>query len=176
MKNLHVLATDKPSRLFIDKNDNMLRLGKNPIVSEYSTNQNIYITNDEEIKDGDWFIDDKYKKPFKYFGEGSLLISSKKIILTDNQDLIEDGVQFIDDEFLEWFVKNPSCEYAIVDKEDWMLNPDVKFFYKIFIPSINIEEEIIIPKEELDSFEYTVNQQSYISEYINEWFENFKKK
>jgi hypothetical protein len=33
-----------------------------------------------------------------------------KIILTTDQDLIKDGVQAIDDEFLEWFVKNPSCE------------------------------------------------------------------
>jgi len=31
-------------------------------------------------------------------------------------------------------------------------------------------------KEKLDSFEYSVNQQSYISDYINEWFEQFKKK
>ncbi len=36
----------------------------------------------------------------------------KKIILTTDQDLIKDGVQAIDDEFLEWFVKNPSCEYV----------------------------------------------------------------
>jgi hypothetical protein len=30
--------------------------------------------------------------------------------MTTDQDLIKDGVQGIDDEFLEWFVKNPSCE------------------------------------------------------------------
>jgi len=33
-----------------------------------------------------------------------------KVILTTNKLLIKDGVQAIDDEFLEWFVKNPSCE------------------------------------------------------------------
>jgi hypothetical protein len=33
----------------------------------------------------------------------------KKIILTTDPQLIADGVQAIDDEFLEWFVKNPSC-------------------------------------------------------------------
>ena len=37
-------------------------------------------------------------------------VGYKKIILTTDQDLIKDGVQAIDDEFLEWFVKNPSCE------------------------------------------------------------------
>jgi hypothetical protein len=39
----------------------------------------------------------------------------KKIILTTDQDLIKDGVQAIDDEFLNWFVKNPSCEEVEID-------------------------------------------------------------
>jgi hypothetical protein len=40
-----------------------------------------------------------------------------KIILTTDQDLIKDGVQAIDDTFLEWFVKNPSCEEVEVKSE-----------------------------------------------------------
>jgi hypothetical protein len=47
-----------------------------------------------------------------------LLSMAKKIILTTDQDLIADGVQAIDDEFLEWFVKNPSCEWVEVEKEN----------------------------------------------------------
>ncbi len=39
-----------------------------------------------------------------------------KIILTTNNLLIKDGVQAIGDEFLEWFVKNPSCEFVNVEK------------------------------------------------------------
>jgi hypothetical protein len=31
-------------------------------------------------------------------------------------------------------------------------------------------------KDKIDSFEYSVNQNSYISDYIKEWFEQFKKK
>jgi len=31
-------------------------------------------------------------------------------------------------------------------------------------------------KDKIDSFEYSVNQQSYISEYMTEWIEQFKKK
>ncbi len=31
-------------------------------------------------------------------------------------------------------------------------------------------------KDKIDSFEYSVNQQSYISEYMTEWFKQFKKK
>jgi hypothetical protein len=52
----------------------------------------------------------------------------KKIILTTDQDLIENGVQAIEDEFLEWFVKNPTCEYAPIittivnNKSDYKTN------------------------------------------------------
>ena len=34
----------------------------------------------------------------------------KEILLSTDDSLIKDGVKAIDDEFLEWFVKNPSCE------------------------------------------------------------------
>jgi hypothetical protein len=40
----------------------------------------------------------------------------------------------------------------------------------------NLELFINELKDKIDSFEYSVNQQSYISEYIAEWFKNFKKK
>ena len=38
------------------------------------------------------------------------------IILTTNKSLINDGIQAIDDEFLEWFVKNSSCEQINVEE------------------------------------------------------------
>jgi hypothetical protein len=109
MKNIHVLPTDKPSRLhFTEFEEELIFTPK----YEKLNGINIYITSDEEIKEGDLFIDDRYKQPMKYFGEGSLLKSSKKIILTTDQDLIKDGVWGIEDGFLEWFVKNPTCEYV----------------------------------------------------------------
>jgi hypothetical protein len=40
----------------------------------------------------------------------------------------------------------------------------------------NLELFINELKDKIDSFEYSVNQQSYISEYIAEWFEKFKNK
>ena len=147
-RNLWVIPTDEPSRLW----KNNLLQGKLELSEEvlpYNTSQNIYITSDEEIKEGDWCIDDKYKQPMKYFGEGSLLKSSKKIILTDNKDLIKDGVQAIDNEFLEWFVKNPSCEFVEVEK--------FRSFKEIHSP---YEYMIIIPKEETkfeDSIENSIN-------------------
>jgi hypothetical protein len=64
----------------------------------------------------------------------------KKIILTTDQDLIKDGVQAIDDEFLEWFVKNPSCEFVEINK------------YAYAKPNFG-NYKIIIPKEELHSMD-----------------------
>jgi hypothetical protein len=62
--------------------------------------------------------------------------NGKKIILTTDQDLIKDGVQDIDDDFLEWFVKNPSCEKV-----------EVKCYSK-FNDGDFTDYKIIIPKEE----------------------------
>jgi hypothetical protein len=96
-------------------------------------NQNIYITNDEEIKEGDWVI---YKnKVFKIgIGDNELFHLSKKIILTTDQDLIKDGVQAIEDDFLEWFVQNPSCEEVEVQcRYNFYAGQDLTH-YKIIIP------------------------------------------
>jgi hypothetical protein len=128
MKNIHVLPTDKPSRLCIN--------GKN--------GQHIFITSDEEIKKGDWFL---------VIGGIGLVINTrhksngdtpkndwlKKIILTTDQDLINDGIQAIDDEFLEWFVKNLNCEFVeVIHKfdEDWSEESGAFEidYYKIIIP------------------------------------------
>jgi hypothetical protein len=96
-------------------------------------NNNIYITSDEEIKEGDWYLDtfntQRIKanqfSDHKHYGN-----ACKKIILTTDTELIKDGVQAINDEFLEWFVTNPSCEsvevlrcpieglYTIIPKEE----------------------------------------------------------
>jgi len=60
MKNIFLLPTDKPSRLF--KFANQLHLDNIP--KDYYKKYNIYITSDEEIKEGDWFydLDTKYVK------------------------------------------------------------------------------------------------------------------
>jgi hypothetical protein len=122
--------------------------------------QYLYITSDEEIKQGDWFIYRCYKlckctglsqskqiltdneiAKHKDYGKPQGL--STKIILTDNPDLIAEGVQPIDNEFLEWFVKNPSCEFVEVKNykfSEYSLN------YKIIIPQEEpkpIHEQII---------------------------------
>jgi hypothetical protein len=122
MKNIHILSTDKPSRLWMDSDNN---LNLHLIPTTLFKMQNIYITSDEEIKEGDWILDtvNGIIEKVKFISKGKLingcwvLKSCKKIILTTDQDLIKHGVQGIDDEFLEWFVKNPSCEEVEVKIE-----------------------------------------------------------
>ena len=73
----------------------------------------------------------------------------KKIILTTDQELIKNGIQPIPDEFLEWFVKNPSCEEVKVELHVGSLRwSDSKNTYKIIIP----KEE---PKQTLSNIKCT---------------------
>ena len=142
MKNIHVIPTPKPSRLYLGDNGNLiLGLMKNSIESKNNdfTNQNIYITSDEEIKEGDWVFDLDIKRIVK---ADNLKVATykksqcwyyKKIILTTDQDLIKDSVQAIDDEFLTWFINNPSCEEVEI-KPLLSNNGRALFGYKIIIP------------------------------------------
>lgn len=114
MKNLHRIPTENSSILSIK--DGILQLHRQRWCIG---TQHVYITNDEEIKVGDWYIylgqinkrtrkNPKAEYPFPNY---------QKIIITTDQDLIKDGVQAIPDEFLQWFVKNPTCENVEVKKE-----------------------------------------------------------
>jgi len=106
MKNIHLLPTEKPSRLHLI--EDVLMFTNEYKNSVCDSEVNIYITNDEEIKEGDCFLhpDNTVERASRNLdGRGV-----KKIILTTDIDLIKDGVQAIDDKFLEWFVKNPNCE------------------------------------------------------------------
>jgi DNA-binding transcriptional MerR regulator len=140
MKNIHILPTDKPSRLIKSQDNDFVYLNTNaPNWFENNlktTKQNIYITSDEEIKEGDWCIDDEGIVKCTAHA-GAMNHYYTKIILTTDQDLIKDGVQAIDDEFLEWFVKNPSCE-------------EVEIFYQdvYSMGKWDRRYSIIIPKEE----------------------------
>jgi hypothetical protein len=137
MKNIHVLPTDKPSRLFINPLwENQLRFLKEKLITKNKERlpQNIYITSDEEIKEGDWRYDIELNRIEKGKETGTFK-NWKKIILTTDQDLIKDGVQAIDDEFLEWFVKNPSCEFVDIKYQYWKEINDIgKYTYQIIIP------------------------------------------
>jgi hypothetical protein len=158
MKNLHLIPTDKPSRLYEDV-DCDLRLGYDFIVRQgMLQNQHIYITSDEEIKEGDWCYAILSKQFFKNVNPNLKSEDKKKIILTTDQDLIADGIQAIDHEFLEWFVENPSCEEVEVElqiksvqlpqKQLSKNSYDLSFrwidvtYYKIIIPQEEPKKEI----------------------------------
>ena len=141
-------------------------------------NQHIYITSDEEIKEGDFF----YVKTSNIHG-GNIVTKClnlgkgcwsehiltdkidekgyhpshcKKIILTTDPDLIKDGVQPIGDEFLEWFVKNPTCEYVEIKQP---------FTPSSIVYGINTNlYKIIIPQEEAPEISFA-NEIKQISDY-----------
>lgn len=178
MKNIHILPTDKPSRLCIDNSCNELNYSEiEGLNSKHITNQHIYITNSEEIKEGSivkipcgvgrvkelhwkygndfpsYIVEDIFVYKLRYGQkEGELQTNSfryedvKKIILTTDLDLQKDGVQAIPDEFLEWFVKNPSCEKVEVVKtfEDYTIvgGKSDEIYYKIIIPKEEPKQEI----------------------------------
>ena len=197
MKNIHIIPTSQPSRIgyYTDPKDTQLYILSNSNkIGDYNPNwkpQNIYITSDEEIKEGDWvlsFLDDEgYGQAFKiektHFNCGfNFKEDFKKVILTTDKDLISDGVQAIDDEFLEWFVKNPSCEEIEINKQmlcDYCGQEhcdnlrcrgyEDKAYYEIIIPSEEPKERLkkILgtkhPKQDLPGtdgqiFKITVNK------------------
>ena len=148
MKNIHVLPTDKLSRL--------ISVGKEfTLLKNYTTDKrckNIYITSDDEIKEGDWYLDTDLNKVCKNINPNEISFNTnKKIILTTDQDLTKDGVQAINDEFLEWFVKNPSCEEVDVwinkfygNKKEMLFNVYGK--YKIIIPKEEPKQDKIMER------------------------------
>jgi hypothetical protein len=136
MKNIHILPTEKPSRIYLIKSNNKLGItSNNPEFTENfgggTQNQNIYITSNEEIKVGDWVIEFQKGDDIGevHFINSEYVIArdiQKKIILTTDElyihnDLIPKEyntfpqyIQKIDYEFLEWFVKNPGCDMVEV--------------------------------------------------------------
>ena len=129
MKNLHILQTDKPSRLAYDFDKLILNSRLlSPIL--YKT-QHIYITSNEE---------------------------DKKIILTTDQDLIKYGVQKIDDESLEWFVKNPSCEEIEIESNYKVKSGTIQEHSEGKAGYEYYDYKIIIPKEETKQYPRTFKE------------------
>jgi len=151
MKNIHILPTDKTSRIIGNEKGFMLS-NDNSIISKYlhliqAKYYNTYITNSEVIKEGDWvyYENGDLKGIHKVVnGQRPKTMILRKIIITTDQDLIKDGVQAIPDEFLEWFVKNTSCENVEIEEKDIYKSTT----YDQPGRFIGIEYKIIIQKEE----------------------------
>jgi len=146
----------------------------------YELNQNIYITSDEEIKEGDWFLEKAGRQyPIHWNDVDKLNRHCKKIILTT--DPLLDGVQAIDDEFLEWFTKNPTCEnipiiITTVSKEStYKTNIGFESWRKEEPSQDNrmySEEEVL----EILCKSHNAENTSIKANMLNKWFEQFKKK
>jgi hypothetical protein len=200
MKNIHVLPTDKPSNGYIlgkcIKELSDVKIGQFTktyylmFSEEYFQSQNIYITNNETIKEG-WYFNKAVgvNKPVYVKNEdviglkrvyGENLNHLQKIVLTTDRELIKDGVQAIDDDFLEWFIENQSCEFVevkhiikeYVDEQD-AYGYDVDY-YKIIIPKE--EPKGFIPdgnwnhEEEVHVSDY--NKQKTLEEFAINWWQN----
>lgn len=154
MKNIHILPTDKPTTLFKDDFGNFIYSINIDQEQNHFEPQHIYITSDEEIKEGDWiFNEEREPSVLQCIGQGSLR-GWNKIILTTDQDLIKDGVQAINDEFLEWFMKNSSCEWVETKLIEEIPSgftfgmfgndePPTELVYKIIIPKEEPEQETV---------------------------------
>ena len=134
MKNIHVLPTNKPS-IFYKRNDkNSYHLGDFVVCEKgdkLRTNQNIYITSfNEDIKENDYIITKGGRLVQVSYLMSKDLEGASKVVLTTDPNLIRDDVQAIDDEFLEWFIDNPSCEFANVYRVLWS---DYSYSYDIIV-------------------------------------------
>jgi hypothetical protein len=147
MKNIHILPTEKPSRLIKNSKSNKLFLVIKPLSekNDIYTKQIIYITDNSEIKEGDWCLS-KLNELVIFKGKN---FNYKKIILTTDHDLIKNGVQPISDEFLDWFVDKAADSGKPIDTIE-VEKTGGRYSYdmggNVWIP---VEYKIIFPKETL---------------------------
>jgi hypothetical protein len=142
MKNLHLIPTEKTSRLFKWDNGSLELLLDNNKYHGKGNYQHVYITGDEKLKEGDYNVPSDFSKVSdisKTSKEDLQVVNEKsngyrKITLTTDADLIADGVQEINDEFLQWLEKNPTCEEVEVRKTDLFYEIGNPKIYKISVP------------------------------------------
>lgn len=126
-KNIFLVETEKETnlvRVWSDIEKTTFTLKVNTEVNDsYKEYISVYITNDEKIKDGDWFLKDD--KPVRKSGNIShYAISEPKIVLTNNNYLVTDGVQEISSEFLSFYAEN-TIDYVEVVKENFWVSSKV---------------------------------------------------
>lgn len=96
----------------------------------YKIEDELYVvSNNEDISENCWIITNGKLVQVSYLLSDEVA-KGFKVILTTNKLLIKDGVQAINDDFLEWFVKNPTCEAIMVTKVEHLTNTP----YRIFFP------------------------------------------
>ncbi len=134
MKNIHLLDTNKPSRLYYK--DGKYKLANSTMAMDWYISSvgykpiNIHVTYEGDIREGDVgiSINNTTYTHFDYLGKNY----GRKIVLTTDLELIRNGVQAIPDDFLEWFVKNSKCKFVKVERYGYM--EQEPYEYKIIFP------------------------------------------
>lgn len=152
MKNIYLLPTKEPSRLQYGMfNNSELGLSKEPL--SWRDSRHLYITSDDEIKEGDWFYDNHFEQicmfDVDFKRNPNDYDDCKKIILTTDPKLISDGIQVVDEDFLKWFLIHSHYEFVEVGQyaEDDGYETDAngramskcKWVWRITIPTVKNE-------------------------------------
>ena len=113
MKNIFLIPTDKPSRLYYHSDLKQLVLTNKTMLREFVINQNIYITSNSKFVRDEYITDGiEVMKATPKLVDAQGLVDRrdwKKILMTTDPELIKDGVHPIGEDFLKWFVENPTC-------------------------------------------------------------------
>jgi len=138
MRNIFLVRTGAATRLYKNAQGVFgLRDKEERVTDATSQNYWMYIVTEEAFSEGDFITDDYVSASrvrsttIEALKENGCYEQFKKVILTTHDYPISEGIQRIDDEFLEWFVKNPTCEKVEVK------NYPLKFggtLHKIIIP------------------------------------------
>jgi len=136
MKNIYLFPTKKLSSIYTNRYGE-LKLFSIPStlpIDSIGSNQHLYITANVKVSAGDYYITTSGTIAKADIGgaEAANKFKNPKIVLATDLDLIADGVQAIDTTFLEWFVKNPTCE-DVETKPLLSNNGRALFGYKIII-------------------------------------------
>jgi hypothetical protein len=98
--------------------------------------------------------------------------------MSNKETLEQEMLQIIENLYINWkcgtldvYMGKPGREKKIIDilSASFRAERAERMYNEIEL----FTEEL---KDKIDSFEYSVNQNSYISDYIKEWVEQFKKK
>ncbi len=98
--------------------------------------------------------------------------------MSNKETLEQEMLQIIENLYINWkigtldvYMGKPGREKKIIDilSASFRTERAERMYNEIEL----FTEEL---KDKIDSFEYSVNQNSYISDYIKEWVEQFKKK
>lgn len=141
-RNIHILDTNKPSRLYKIIGSYKLGLVQSDFLLEQTAggtqNCHVYITIDGRFTEGSYVTDgvEVIKATPKIYDAQGLVNRRnwRKIIITSDADLIGDGVQEASEDLLEWIVSRPN-EVSLPVRKKWKAwnnkNPDE---YKTEIP------------------------------------------